>query len=93
MENKIEELPIEVKALENFLLYIKFQNGEEKIYDMNEMLKYDYYKNLRNKENFKKVKVFGITLKWSTGEDIAPEKIYFNSISLSDFKSKIKEMK
>ena len=62
MENKIEELPIEVKALENFLLYIKFQNGEEKIYDVNEMLKFDYYKNLRNKENFKKVKVFGITL-------------------------------
>ncbi len=30
MENKIEELPIEVKALEDFLLYIKFQNGEEK---------------------------------------------------------------
>ena len=93
MENKIEELPIEVKVLENFLLYIKFQNGEEKIYDMKEMLKYNYYKNLRDKENFKKVKILGITLKWSTGEDIAPEKIYFNSIPLSDFKSEIKEMK
>lgn len=32
MKNQIEELPIEVKPLENFLLYIKFQNGEEKIY-------------------------------------------------------------
>ena len=93
MENKIEELPIMVKALENFLLYIKFQNGEEKIYDMKEMLKFDYYKNLRDKENFKKVKVFGITLKWLTGEDIAPEKIYFNSIPLNEFNSKIKEMK
>ena len=93
MENKIEELPIEVKALEDFLLYIKFQNGEEKIYDMKEMLKYDYYKNLRDKENFKKVKAFGITLKWSTGEDIAPEKIYFNSIPLNEFHSEIKEMK
>lgn len=31
MENKIEEMPIEVKALEDFLLYLKFQNGEEKI--------------------------------------------------------------
>ena len=93
MENKIEELPIMVKALENFLLYIKFQNGEEKIYDMKEMLKFDYYKNLRDKENFKKVKVFGITLKWSTGEDIAPEKIYFNSIPLNEFNSEIKEMK
>jgi len=93
MENKIEELPIKVKALEDFLLYIKFQNGEEKIYDMKEMLKFDYYKNLRDKENFKTVKVFGITLKWSTGEDIAPEKIYFNSISLNEFNSEIKEMK
>ena len=93
MENKIEELPIEVKALEDFLLYIKFQNGEEKIYDMKEMLKFNYYKNLRDKENFKTVKVYGITLKWSTGEDIAPEKIYFNSIPVNQFNYEIKEMK
>ncbi len=93
MQNKIEELPIEVKPLEDFLLYIKFQNEEEKIYDMKEMLKFDFYKNLRTKENFKKVKVYGITLKWSTGEDIAPEKIYFNSIPIKEFKSEIKEMK
>lgn len=93
MENKMEEMPIAVKALEDFLLYIKFKNGEEKIYDMKEMLKFDYYKNLRNKENFKTVAVFGITLKWDTGEDIAPEKIYFNSIPISEFNSEIKEMK
>lgn len=93
MKNQIEELPIEVKPLENFLLYIKFQNGEEKIYDMKEMLKFDFYKNLRDEENFKKVKIYGITLKWSTGEDIAPEKIYFNSIPIQKFKSEIREMK
>lgn len=93
MKYEIEEMPIEVKALEDFLLYIKFQNGEDKIYDMKEMLKFDYYKNLRNKENFKTVKVFGITLKWNTGEDIAPEKIYFNSIPINEFKSNIEEMK
>ena len=93
MENKLEELPIQVKALEDFLLYIKFKNGEEKIYDMKEMLKFDYFKNLRDKENFKTVKIYGITLKWSTGEDIAPEKIYFNSIPLNQFKFEINEMK
>lgn len=32
MNDSIEEQPIEVKALENFLLYIKFKNNEEKIY-------------------------------------------------------------
>lgn len=93
MENEIEPIPTQVKALEDFLLYIQFQNGEEKIYDMKEMLKFDYYKNLRKKENFKTVKVFGITLKWSTGEDIAPEKIYFNSIPLDSFPFELKEMK
>lgn len=40
MNDSIEEQPIEVKALENFLLYIKFKNNEEKIYDMKEMLKF-----------------------------------------------------
>lgn len=93
MNDKIEELPIEVKPLKDFFLYIKFQNGEEKIYDMKEMLKFDFYKNLRNEENFKKVKIYGITLKWSTGEDIAPEKIYFNSIPIQEFKSELEEMK
>lgn len=92
MENEIEEMPIEVKALDDYLLYIKFQNGEEKIYDMKEMLKFDYYKNLRNREIFKTVCISGITLRWSTGEDIAPEKIYFNSVPLNEFFGEVKEM-
>ena len=106
MNDSIEEQPIEVKALENFLLYIKFKNKDmylqivlikrshclnKSASEIDEIIK-NYYKNLRNKENFKKVKVFGITLKWSTGEDIAPEKIYFNSIPLASFNYEIKEM-
>lgn len=37
MNDSIEEQPIKVKVLEIFLLYIKFKNNEEKIYDMKEM--------------------------------------------------------
>ncbi|MCI8352889.1 MAG: DUF2442 domain-containing protein [Clostridia bacterium] len=93
MNNQIEPMPEEVKALEGFLLYIKFKNGEERIYDMNEMLKFDYYKNLRDKEIFKTVKTSGVTLIWKTGEDIAPEKIYFDSIPVNEYKFKIEMMK
>ncbi len=93
MNNQIEPMPEEVKPLEGFLLYIKFKNGEEKIYDMNEMLKFDYYKNLRDKEIFKTVKTSGVTLIWKTGEDIAPEKIYFDSIPINEYKLKIEMMK
>lgn len=78
-----------------FLLYllVKFQNGEKKIYGMNDMLKFDYYKNLRYRQVFKTVCVCGITLKWCTGEDIASEKIYFDSVPLAEFWFKVKEMK
>lgn len=93
MNNQIEPMPEEVKALEGFLLYIKFKNGEEKIYDMNAMLKLDYYRNLRDKEIFRTVKTFGVTLMWETGEDIAPEKIYFDSIPINEYKFKIEIMK
>ena len=92
MSNEIEEMPLSVKALEGFLLYIKFKNGEEKIFDMSNLLKYDYYKDLRDKENFKDVKVCGVTLLWGTGKDIAPEKIYFDSIPITQYKHEIKEM-
>lgn len=93
MEKQIEPMPKEVRALEGYLLYIKFKNGEEKIYDMNKMLEYDYYKNLKNKEIFKTAKAVGLTVQWITGEDIAPEKIYFDSIPLQEYKSTIKELK
>ena len=60
---------------------------------MNKMLKFDYYKNLRDRKIFKTVKTFGVTLKWETGEDIAPEKIYFDSTPIKEYKESIKEMK
>ena len=92
MENKIEELPIEVKALEDFLLYIKFRNGEEKIYDMKDNLKYKFFEKLKDVNNFKNVYVTDINIEWKTGEDIAPENLYNDSIPIKDFKGKLKEL-
>ena len=44
------------------------------------MLEYNFYKNLRKEEIFRTVKISDISLEWITGEDIAPEEIYYNSI-------------
>jgi hypothetical protein len=38
-------LNIEVKPLENYNLQIVFDNGEEKIYDMSNLLDMPFYKN------------------------------------------------
>ena len=93
MNEVIEPIPAEVKALQNYLLYIKFKNGEEKIYDMKENFKYEYYKNLKDEKNFKNVKVSGINIEWLTGEDIAPENLYNDSKPISMYsKEELKDL-
>lgn len=73
---------IDVKALEDYKVYIKFNNGEEKIYDMKPLLKHKFYQGLKDKERFKNVKPNGITIEWGTGEDVAPESLYYDSIPM-----------
>lgn len=78
----MEQTPdtVEVKALEKYNLYLKFSNGEEKIYDMEETIKkIKYFNKLKDKEYFKKVKPRGDTIEWENGEDVAPENLYYNS--------------
>lgn len=72
---------IKVKALEKFYIYLKFKNGEEKIYDMKETVeKIKYFSKLKDREYFKNVKPRGDTVEWENGEDIAPENLYYESI-------------
>lgn len=92
MNKDIEPNPIKVKALENYLLYIEFENGEQKIYNMNKNLKLKFYEKLIDKKKFKDVKISGINIEWETGEDIAPETLYYESIALEDFKGNLQEL-
>ncbi len=80
--------PIEVKAIENYKIYIKFENGEEKILDMRKNLEKKYYQKLKDYKYFKNVNISktGITIEWEGGEDISPENLYYNSRLIKKFK-------
>lgn len=82
MGEDLEPIAIEVQAIDDYKLYIKFNNGEEKIYDMKPLLNYKFYQGLKDKERFKKVKPDGISIEWETGEDVAPENLYNDSIPI-----------
>lgn len=72
---------LKVKVLENYKIELLYETGEIKIYDMKEMLNTcKYYKNLKDKEKFNKVHIMGLSIQWETGEDIAPEILYNDSI-------------
>ncbi len=73
----------EVEVLEDYQLLLTFKNGEKRIYDAKKLFKYDFFKNIKNKENFEKVKVAdGITIEWESGEDVDPDELYVNSIPI-----------
>ena len=75
---------ISVKILDNYRIYLHYETGEEKIYNMEKLI-HDckFYKNLKDREKFKKVKIVDDLLEWETGEDIAPEILYQESTSLN----------
>ena len=78
---------IEVKPLENYCVYIKFENGEEKVYDVKkEINTIKFYEKLKDKTYFKNVIISGDTIMWENGEDIAPENLYYESITLDEYK-------
>ena len=82
------EIPdiIEVRALEKYFVYLKFETGEEKVFDMTEHIeKIPFFRRLKNRAYFEKVKPRGDTIEWENGEDVAPENLYFESIQISEF--------
>lgn len=77
---------IEVKALRDYYIYLKFETGEEKVYDMTTCIEeIEYYKKLKERKYFENVKPRGITVEWKNGEDVCPENLYYDSIDFKDF--------
>lgn len=72
--------PVEIKVLENYKLWLKFENGEQKIFNMEKYIHEKFYQKLKDRKYFEKVKVAGNTIEWENGEDVAPENLYYDSV-------------
>ena len=82
-----------VKALDNYLIYLKFKTNEEKIYDMKKLINENkFYNKLKDKDYFKNVKIRGDSIEWENGEDVAPENLYYDSININEVKEDIKKL-
>ena len=94
METYITPDVIKVKTLDNYILEVTFETKEIKIFDMKNLINnIEFYKRLKNKDYFKKVKPYNETVIWEKGEDVCPEDLYYNSIEIKKnktYKRKIK---
>ena len=71
--------PIAVKPLEDYELFITFQNGETKIFDAKPLLSLPLYKSLNNKGFFGTAKADGMCIYWNEDIDLCPDMVYNNS--------------
>ena len=75
-----------VTPLSNYMLRLRFKNGEEKIFDMNPYLETGIFKELKDENVFKTVRVNFDTVEWANEADIDPETLYHESVVVGDGK-------
>lgn len=69
-----------VTPLEDYKLYLTFEDGKQGIYDVKPLLKYPFYSKLSDPEMFRQAKVVNFTVAWTDEIDIAPENLYDNCV-------------
>ncbi len=78
----------EVKALDDYILLLTFENDEIRKFDMKPYLNFGIYQELKNIDVFKTVKPSFDTIEWNNEIDIDPEII--NTESYQDETSMIR---
>lgn len=76
--------PIDVKPLDGYKLFITFQNGEKKIFDVSPLLSLPVYQPLKNKSFFKTAKADGMCIYWDDCIDLCPDMVYLDSKAWED---------
>ena len=74
-----------VRALKDFQLWVRFNNGETRIFDFKPLLKTHAYAPLSDPKKFNEVYIdYGVPV-WNCGDiDIAPESLYENGAVAED---------
>jgi hypothetical protein len=76
---------LSVQALEDKKLLIKFDNGIEKIYDCNPLLRLEMFEVLKNDAFFKAVKVDagGYGISWNDDADLSEYELWTNGVEVA----------
>jgi hypothetical protein len=73
---------IKVEPKDEYKLWLEFENGEKKVYDMRRFLDFGIFKELKDVNYFKKVRIEFGTVAWPNEQDICPDTLYLDSTSI-----------
>lgn len=69
----------DVKPLDDYFLLLKFENEEEKLFDVKPYLDFGKFQELKDQKLFNSVKVSFDSIEWDNHLDLDPELLYQKS--------------
>ncbi len=69
----------EVEPLEDYQLFLTFENGEKRIFDMKPYLDKGIFQELKDRQRFRTVRVSFDSIEWDNQADVDPETLYEKS--------------
>jgi hypothetical protein len=70
----------QVKPLDDFKIYLVFDDGEERIFDIGPYLDKGVFSEWKSKSMFNSVHVVDGTVQWSNEADFCPDTLYEESV-------------
>ena len=77
----------EVLPLSDYRLKLTFETGEIRIFDVKPYFSSSYFAPMQDQKKFEKVRLFLDTVAWANGADIAPERLYSDSIPIEEYEA------
>jgi hypothetical protein len=76
---------IAVEPINDFKLVISFSNQEKRVFDMIPYFEHGLFKELKDINQFKKVRVAFDSIQWPNGADLDPEILYEEGMTMEQF--------
>ena len=73
---------IAVTANEDFSLDLKFNDGSVKRFDVKPYFEYEFFRELKDPNYFKQVRLAFGTVQWPHDQDISPETLFLESVDV-----------
>jgi hypothetical protein len=67
---------VEVRPLSGYKLFLRYESGEQKVFDVTPYISGDWFGKLKDFQYFNTVRLNGDTVEWKGGQDIAPHELY-----------------
>jgi hypothetical protein len=69
-----------VQTLDDSRLYLEFDNGETRVFDVGPYIKGSWYGRLADAAYFARAAANGYSVEWPDGQDLCPDALYYDSV-------------